>query len=201
MAAECPEPLCQVRVLPAPGCPQRDTSEGVTPPSSLLRAHAPVHPLPAFSALAYTPGLRRLPPAPAGRWTFPTLSPQSLQRRLDPYPAVSLHCSYPFLPEGLRPLRMGNPFGTPSLSCIAASAGPSFRGCSHSFMFSLPCLLGPPTAPTASLSRWAAGPFTPRIDHAVTCHDLWHRYLPESGNWQGGTFTRWIVALSAAPTH
>jgi hypothetical protein len=35
----------------------------------------------------------------------------------------------------------------------------------------------------------------------VTPHDLWHRYLPESGNWQDGTFTRWIVALSAAPTH
>jgi hypothetical protein len=60
-------------------------------------------------------------------------------------------------------------------------------------------LLDPPTAPTASLSRWAAGPFTPRVDHAVTRHDLWFRYMPESGNWHGGTFTRWTAALSAAP--
>jgi len=138
-------------------------------------------------------------PAPAGEWTFPTLSPQSLQRRLDPYPAVSPRCSLPFLPEGHRPHLRSERFGTPVSSCIAASAGHVFRGCSHSFMFRLPCLLDPPTAPTAPLSRWAAGPFTPRIGHAVTGHDLWHRYLPESGNWQGGTFTRWIAALSAAP--
>jgi len=52
MVAECPEPLRQVRVLPAPGCPQRDTSEGVTPPSSLLRAHAPVHPPPGIFSLS-----------------------------------------------------------------------------------------------------------------------------------------------------
>jgi hypothetical protein len=28
---------------------------------------------------------------------------------------------------------------------------------------------------------------------------MWHRYVPESGNWHGGIFTRWIVAFSAAP--
>jgi hypothetical protein len=28
---------------------------------------------------------------------------------------------------------------------------------------------------------------------------MWHRYVPESGNWHDGTFTRWIAALSAAP--
>jgi len=45
----------------------------------------------------------------------------------------------------------------------------------------------------------AAGPFTPRKTHAVTQHEPWYRYVPESGNWHGGTFTRWIAALSAAP--
>jgi hypothetical protein len=157
MVAKCPEPLCQVRVLPAPGCPHG------TPRRALPLLHCSYGltrqsiRLLAFSALAYTPGLCRLPPAPAARWTFPTLSPQSLQRRLDPYPAVPLHCTHPFLPEGHRPSRGKYPFGTPSLSCIAASAGPLFQGCSHSFMFSLPCLLGPQTAPTAPLARWAAG--------------------------------------------
>ena len=45
----------------------------------------------------------------------------------------------------------------------------------------------------------AAGPFTPRRTHAVTHHELWYRYVPESGNWHGGTLTRWMAALSAAP--
>ena len=45
----------------------------------------------------------------------------------------------------------------------------------------------------------AAGPFTPRRTHAVTHHELWYRYVPESGNWHGGTLTRRMVALSAAP--
>ena len=34
---------------------------------------------------------------------------------------------------------------------------------------------------------------------AVTHHELWYRYVPESGNWHGGTLTRRIAALSAAP--
>jgi hypothetical protein len=45
----------------------------------------------------------------------------------------------------------------------------------------------------------AAGPFTPRNERVVTLHELWHRYIPEPGNWYGGTFTHWNAALSAAP--
>jgi hypothetical protein len=33
----------------------------------------------------------------------------------------------------------------------------------------------------------------------VTYSAMWHHYVPESGNWHDGTFTRWIAALSAAP--
>jgi hypothetical protein len=66
-------------------------------------------------------------------------------------------------------------------------------------MFRLPCLLGPPVAPTAvCLAHRAAGPFTPRNERVVTRHELWHRYIPEPGNWYGGTCTHWSVALSAA---
>lgn len=180
--AECQEPLCQVRTLPSPVCPHK------TPQKALPLFHRSyglmrqsIHLL-RFSAQPYTPGLCRLLPAPAGEWTFPTLSPQSLYRCLDPYPVVSLWCSFPFLPKGHRPHVRSETFGTPIVSCIAASAGHVFRGCSHSFMFRRPYSLGPQTAPTASLSRWAAGPFTPRIDHAVTQHELWYRYMPESGN-------------------
>ncbi len=38
-----------------------------------------------------------------------------------------------------------------------------------------------------------------KLEHDVYPHELWYRYMPESGNWHGGTFTRWIAALSAAP--
>jgi len=36
----------------------------------------------------------------------------------------------------------------------------------------------------------AAGPFTPRNGREVTLHELWYRYISESSNWYGGTFTR-----------
>jgi len=96
-----------------------------------------------------TAGLCRLPPVPAGSWPFPALSPQSLYRCLDPYPAASLRCTRSFLPEGLRPHPRTHKFGTPEDRRNATSTTSSFRGCSHSLMFRLPYLLDPPVAPTA----------------------------------------------------
>jgi hypothetical protein len=44
----CPEPLCTIEVLPLSSRSSWTTSAGVTPPSSLVRAHAPIlHPLAA----------------------------------------------------------------------------------------------------------------------------------------------------------
>ena len=57
--------------------------------------------LPPSLASALTMGLCRLLPVPAGRWPFPTLSPQSLYRRLDPYPAAPLRCFTRFFPKGI----------------------------------------------------------------------------------------------------
>lgn len=69
--------------------------------------------------------------------------------------------------------------------------GHRFRGCSHSIMFRLPYLPGPQIAPTSIARRYrAARPFTPRKERAVTLHELWYRYIPESRNWYDGTFTR-----------
>ena len=45
---------------------------------------------------------------------------------------------------------------------------------------------------------WAAGPFTPRKERVVTRHELWYRYVPESGKWHDGTCTRKIEVFSAA---
>jgi hypothetical protein len=33
----------------------------------------------------------------------------------------------------------------------------------------------------------------------VTCPRPWYRFAPKTSNWRGGTFTRRIAALSAAP--
>ena len=127
--------------------------------------------------------LCRLLRAPAGSWPFPTLSPQSLYRCLDPYPAALPRCSRPFLPGEHRPHLSLNRFGAlkpPSHSNFYD--GHHFRGCSHSFMFRLPYLLDLLVAPTSTaFRRRAAMPFTPRNGRAVTLHELWYRYIPETG--------------------
>jgi hypothetical protein len=108
-------------------------------------------------------------PAPAGRGTFPSLSPQSLHRRLDPYPAVPSWCSYPFLSRRQRPRILGNALGTPKHPCNAASTGNRFRGCSHSLMFRLPCSLGLPAAPTAGSRSTPGGQAIYTTQNSVGC--------------------------------
>ena len=45
---------------------------------------------------------------------------------------------------------------------------------------------------------------SPRQSRGFTCdnysQELWYRYVPDAGNWHGGTCTHWTMALSAA-TH
>jgi len=90
-------------------------SEGATPPSSLLRTHAPDQCPPLPFGFPYSTGLRRLLPVPAGYWPFPTLSLQSLHRCLDPYPGMPLWCSHPFLPRELQPQPRCTDFGASSI--------------------------------------------------------------------------------------
>lgn len=76
-----------------------------------------------LAALLVAPpqGLCRLLRAPAGRWSFPTLSPQSVCRCLGPYPAALSRCSCPFLPERHRPHLTYERFGAPEGPHDAAS--------------------------------------------------------------------------------
>ena len=69
------------------------------------------------------PGLCRLLRAPAGRCCLPTLSPQSLRRRLDPYPAALLQCICPFLPARLRPHLCRERFGARSIPATQFQQG------------------------------------------------------------------------------
>src|SRR5216684_2095839 len=105
------EPLRLLGVLPRRGsCPhdlgQRYPALVATPGSC---ARPP--PSPGLCTVAWSVSLCRLPRAPAGRRPFPMLSPQSVWRCLDPYPAALLRCPYPFLPEEPRPHHTCNWFG------------------------------------------------------------------------------------------
>lgn len=137
----------------------------------------------------YEDSLCRLPPTPAGHWTFPTLSLQSLCRRLDPYPAMSLRCSCPFLHEGRRPHVTGNTFGTQENPCYATSTGSRISGLQSFDHLQAPTLARPPGRTHRSHLHWAARPYTPRITRMVTHSRMWHRYVPDLGNWHGWTFT------------
>jgi hypothetical protein len=102
--AKCPEPLCHVHGVTGSWVASRTTSEGVTPPSSLLRAHVPIPNPPAPSGCSpRSAGLCRLLSAPAGSGTFPTLSLHVFHRVLGPLSRQPLRCTYPFLPSRHRP--------------------------------------------------------------------------------------------------
>jgi len=149
--AKCPERLCTRRVLPGCAAASRAASAGVTPPSSLIRAHAPDQNPPADfgstyyggslqvvyqSLLGVGPSRRYLRNPCIGAWT--------------PTPQRPFRCMYSFLPEGHRPHPRTHKFGTPKSRRNATSTTNSFRGCSHSLMFRLPYSLDPPVAPTAT---------------------------------------------------
>ena len=76
------------------------------------------------------------------------------------------------------------------------------RGGSHFLMFRLPWSLAPQVAPTAQvlLPAGSRGVYTtPWTGSHLP--ELWNRYMTESDNCHGGSFTRWTAALSAATLH
>ena len=136
-----PEPPSAQSPLPASGVTSGSelsciSSEGVTPPSSLIRLMRQTKFLLPTSVVPSSAGLCRLRSAPAGRWPFPTLSPQSVLRRLDPYPAASpwacSFCSPTYFkdtfPKGHRPHHRGAKFGTLDDPGNATSTGNCFSG-------------------------------------------------------------------------
>ena len=175
------------------------TSEGITPPSSLIRAHAPdQNPPPAFgfpiqrvfagccqSLLGDGPSRRYLCNPCVGAWT---LTPGCLSG-----------ASVRFFPESYSLTPVAPSSAHPTTAAMQLQRRPLFRGGSHSVMFRLLCLLAPQVAPTAQArsptgsqdvyaTQWT-GSYLP---------ELWYRYMTETDNYHGGTSTRWIAALSAA---
>ena len=130
------------------------TSEDVTPPSSLLRTHAPDQCPPVLFGSPSSTGLCRLSPVPAGDWSFPTLSLQSLHRRLDPYPGMPLWCPRPFLPRELQPQPRCTDFGTSNNRRNATSTATLISRRQSFHYVQAPMVVSPPgcTHRTGSLS-------------------------------------------------
>ena len=82
-------------------------------------------------------------PVPAGKRPFPTLSPQSLYRCKDPYPAAFLRCSCPFLPEGLRSHSCSERFDTPIIRRYATSTTGDISGLQSFHNVQAPILVRP----------------------------------------------------------
>jgi len=122
----------------------RTTSEGATPPSSLIWTHATDQIPPVDFSLPYTTGLCRLLPVPAGRWSFPTLSLHSLHGCLDPYPGMPLRCSRPFLPGELQPHPRCTGFGASDNRRNATSTATPFSGRQSFRYVQAPMLASPP---------------------------------------------------------
>ncbi len=141
------------------------SSEGATPPSSLLRTHAPDQIPPALFGSPYSTDLCRLLPVPAGRWSFPTLSLQSFHRCLDPYPGMPLWCSRPFLPKELQPQPRCTLFGASCISPQCNFNDDLITGRQSFRYVQAPMVVSPPgcTYRAGSLSRGQPG----RLRHAM----------------------------------
>ena len=109
------------------GVASSTTSEGITPPSSLIQAHAPDQIPPPGFGYTSSGGSLQVSPVPAGRWPFPTLSLQSLRRCLDPYPVVFCRCTCSFLPSRQRPHVRTKTFGTPNIPAMQLQQGLHFE--------------------------------------------------------------------------
>ena len=94
--------------------------------------------------LTNTAGLCRLSLVPAGRWPFPILSLQSLRRRLDPYPAVSLWCACSLLPREQRPHLGRHKFGTLKIHLQCNFNRKVFSGLQSFTNVQAPTLVSPP---------------------------------------------------------
>ena len=176
-----------------------NTSEGITPPSSLLRAHAPDQNPPTYSVslikrvfagccqslLGDGPSRRYLCNPCIGAWT---LTPGCLSG-----------ASVRFFPESYSLTTVAPSSAHPTNRRNATSTTTLLRGGSHFVMFRLPYLLALQVAPTAQALCPAGSQDVYTTQWTGSClPELWYRYMTESDNYHSGTLPRWIAALSAA---
>ena len=143
----------------------RRRSAGVTPPSSLLRAHAPDRSAPVGFGLPYSFGSLQVVSSPC----CPAALPDVISAILASAPGSrtpprSGGAFVRFFPPvlGLTQGSRGSARGT--IPQHSSMRGGLFRGCNHSLMFRLRCSLGPQTVPTF---RFSFLPPLGRIHRAV----------------------------------
>jgi hypothetical protein len=95
--AEYPGLLCPPRALPTVGETSKVSSEGVTPPSQLIRAHAPDQNPPRASASALCAGSLQVAASPCWEMALPDIISATLVQALGPIPrrAPRLRSSIP----------------------------------------------------------------------------------------------------------
>lgn len=182
-AIRCPEPLCALKALPLAPEPLASRRRALPPPSSLLRAHAPILNPPT----AYGHSLGRwvcagccqplLGVGPSRRFLC-----ESFSACLSPYPGCSHGALTRFFPQdnGLPDVRTRS---APGNTHTATSVWSLFRGCSYSIIFRPADLLAPHVAPTAApLGTRQTGLLHPRISRFVTSPSRGYANRPLSGN-------------------
>jgi len=160
------------------------TSEGITPPSSLIRTHAPDQIPPFDFALRCFERSLQVAVSPCWKMALPDIIsailawlPGPLPRSIPPV----LFC--PFLPGEHRPHLSGQRFGL--LNSLQCNFNRVLISRLQPFLYvQAPMLARPPgcTYRCNLPDYMVARPFTPRIEHVVTQHELWYRYMSESGN-------------------
>jgi hypothetical protein len=176
----------QVPRVPSPasgitsgGEASRASSADVTPPSQLLRTHAPDRVPPSASFLSLCGRSWQVVVSPCWDSALPDVIsavcvkvPGPIPRSVPwPTPLASRRSTGQDHNQGHRPRLMPAKLGTPNGPCNATSTGGGFRGGSHSLMFRLPDSLGPQIAPTTAMAMHtqrlhrAARPFTSRNGH------------------------------------
>ena len=178
------------------------SSEGVTPPSSLLRTHAPIpSPLPDFGlglARGVFAGCHQplLLTGPSRRYFY-----QSFLGCLSPYPGGFAECTCLVLPQPHRPSPVEKWVGFPLLSREHDFSRTLFRSCSYFVMFKPPSLFASQVVPTAAGSL-AGQPrlLRPSRTCVVTFARIGYAIGPTTGNWPSEDFhlARFVV-LSTAP--
>ena len=126
-----------------------DTSEDVTPPFSLLRAHAPDHPSPLAYGFPRARGLCRLSPVPADGWSFPILSLHSLRGAWTHTPPSPVGALALFFPTDIGLASRETRSADRNYPCPATSPGSSFSRLQSFATFRLLRSLDPRIAPTA----------------------------------------------------
>jgi hypothetical protein len=128
------------------------TSAGITPPSSLLRAHAPILPPPAASVVPSDRGSVQVAVSPCWEKDLPDVISAYLSLRAwTPTPAArEVHVPVSSLTTAAFP--SFGPGRRSTMYRTATSVRRAFRGCSHSLMFRPAGLLATQIAPTATAS-------------------------------------------------